>query len=763
VEVTPFVGRRRQLAEVKRLLSTSRLVTLIGIGGVGKTRLALRVAQDLRRGFRDGVCLVELADLSDTSLLGHTLAASLGLRGPAPDDQLDALVEYLTTRQLLLVLDNCEHVVEDCAVLLGRLLRSCPDLRVLATSRAPLATAGETVVHVPPLGLPESGRRLHPEGFAQYDALELLVNRGRAALSSFTVTQQNCADIVELCRGLEGIPLALELAAVRLRVLSPAEIVNRLDLRYGLLTGGDRAAPRRQQTLRASMDWSFDLCSPREQLLWMRLVVFSGGFELDAIEGVCSDSELLHREDILDVVASLVDKSVLIREEVGTQIRYRMLETIRQYGRERLETCGDLDAWLRRHRDWYADLVARAAAEWISPHQPRWLDRLRRERANLRGALEFCVTQEAEAPAGMRFAVALEHYWIATGALSEGRHWLSRAVAHTTGTDDERAAALRLYAWLGLLQNNFDDASQLLEAARRLVGQSQATRAYVAQTAGALAIFQGDLDVALGVLGLALEGFRSAGELNGEIHTLYLIGMALGLAGEADRAADMHRECLALTQARGEFDFRADSLWALGLGAWRQGDYEQALTLQCESLRLKQELDERLGIALCLDALAWLAATGPDTARAPRLLGAADSIWQTLGVPAVGMAFLANDRVRGEASVRACLSAQSFQDEHARGQKMSIEEAIALALGEELTVLSPTSEPSPAGPLTPREQEIAELVARGLTNKAVASHLVISTRTVEAHVQHILTKLGFTTRAQVAAWVTERRMDPGPR
>ena len=346
-EVTPFVGRRRQLAEVKRLLSASRLVTLIGIGGVGKTRLALRVAQDLRRGFRDGVCLVELADLWDTSLLGHTVAASLGLRGQALDDQLDALVEYLTGRQLLLVLDNCEHVVEDCAVLVGRLLRSCPDLRVLATSRAPLATAGETVVHVPPLGLPELGRPLHPEGFAQYDALELLVNRGRAALPSFTVTQQNCADIVELCRGLEGIPLALELAAVRLRVLSPAEIVNRLDVRYGLLTGGDRAAPRRQQTLRASMDWSFDLCSPGEQLLWTRLAVFSGGFELDAVEGVCSDSELLHREAILDVVASLVDKSVLLREDAGTQIRYRMLETIRQYGRERLETCGDLDAWLQ--------------------------------------------------------------------------------------------------------------------------------------------------------------------------------------------------------------------------------------------------------------------------------------------------------------------------------------------------------------------------------------------------------------------------------
>ena len=362
-EFTRFVGRRRELAEVKRLLSGSRLVTLTGIGGVGKTRLALRAAADLSSAFRDGVHLVELADLRDPALLRHTVAGAMGLREQASDRQTSFLVEYLAPRQVLLVLDNCEHLIDGCAALAGELLRGCPQLRILATSGQSLGVSGENVVLVPSLAMPDpDGPPPTPKTLEQYEAVTLFVERACATVPTFAVTEQNCAAVAALCRGLDGIPLALELAAVRLRALSPAEILDRLSSRYVLLTRGDPTAPARQQTLRASMDWSWELCSAQEQSLWSHLAVFTGGFELDAVEGVCSD-EHLPPAAVLDVVASLVDKSVLGREECGSHVRYRMLETIRQYGQEKLEEQGELDTCRRRHRDWYAELAARAEGD----------------------------------------------------------------------------------------------------------------------------------------------------------------------------------------------------------------------------------------------------------------------------------------------------------------------------------------------------------------------------------------------------------------
>jgi predicted ATPase/DNA-binding CsgD family transcriptional regulator len=752
-EFTRFVGRRRELAEVKRLLSGGRLVTLTGIGGVGKTRLALRAAADLSRAFRDGVHLVELAELRDPALLRHTVAGALGLREQASDGQTSSLVEYLAPRQVLLVLDNCEHLIDGCAALAGE-----PQLRILATSGQSLGVSGENVVLVPSLAMPDpDGPPPTPQALEQYEAVTLFVERATAAVPTFAVTEQNCAAVAALCRGLDGIPLALELAAVRLRALSPAEILGRLSSRYGLLTRGDPTAPARQQTLRASMNWSWELCSAQERTLWARLAVFTGGFELDSVEGVCSD-EHLPPAAVLDVVASLVDRSVLGREEYGSHVRYRMLETIRQYGEEKLEEQGELHTWRRRHRDWYAELAARAEGDWISPRQLEWGARLRREHPNLRAALEFSVADPGEAAASMRIASALEQHWVAWGRMSEGRHWLDRALAHPTAIPVERARALRLDAWLALLQSDTNEAARMLDEARPLAEAAgdDVARAYVLQTSGMLAMFQGDLSSAVDLLDQAMAVFRSAGHVMGQIHTAFLLGMNLGLAGALERAIEAHRECLALAEPLGEFWFRSYSLWALGLDAWRTGDQPRAAALEKDSLRMKRDLDDQVGIALCLEALAWLATTEHDAERSPTLLGAADAIWQVVGMSLTEIPFFATYRAEGEAAARQRLPERAFEAAFRRGAQLTATDAIALALEEVVPARAKPATSEESTGLTRRELEIAELVAQGMSNKAIAGRLVISTRTVETHVDHILTKLAFTSRSQIAAWMGER-------
>jgi len=424
VDLSSFVGREREVAGLRRVLADSRLVTLTGPGGVGKTRLALRAAAEVDRGFRDGVCFVELAGLHDAALVPQTVAATLGLQGPAKHQPIDSLVEFLQSRQLLLVLDNCEHLVNACAVLVETLLRSCPELRILTTTRQLLHVNGEHIVAVAPLPVPTTDRAETPESLSRYAAVQLFVERAASVHPGFHVDERNQQAIAEICRRLDGIPLALELAASRLRALSVHQLQERLDDRYSLLTGGNRAALPRQQTLRALIDWSFDLCSPVERVLWARLSVFGDGFELDGVESVCTDEEL-DAGEMFDVLASLVDKSIVTAEQRDEGIRYHLPETLREYGHERL-SAEDWQTLARRHRDWCRELVDRAAAGWFTSDQVDLFTRLRREHANIRSALGFCLGEPDEAEAGLAMASALRFYWLMSGSLSEGRHWLDR-------------------------------------------------------------------------------------------------------------------------------------------------------------------------------------------------------------------------------------------------------------------------------------------------------------------------------------------------
>ncbi|MFE5703964.1 protein kinase [Rhodococcus koreensis] len=757
VELTSFVGRRHELTEAKNLLAGSRLVTLTGIGGVGKTRLALRIAAAVEREYSDGVLLVELGELRDESSLVDAVAGALGLRDHSARPLREVLVEFLVPREVLLVLDNCEHVVDAVAELAGLLLRACPRLRVLATSREPLDLGGEAVLRVPPLAVPDPERQTSVRGLSKYDAVTLFVDRGAAAVPGFSLTEENAAAVAGICHRLDGLPLPIELAAARLRAMSPEQILQRLTDRYALLTRGSRGAPTRQQTLRLCIDWSFELCTADEQLVWGRVAVFAGSFELDAAEQVCGAD--LDPGELLDTLTSLVEKSILIREESGSVVQFRMLETLREYGFEKLEQTGEALALHRRHRDWYESLALDAEAEWISARQLDWIARLKREQQNLREVLEFSIDDDPAA--GLRTAVALFLFWGSQGLYSEGRRWLDRLRACQSGPPTlEWVKALYCASMMADAQGDLQAGTALVEEARTLTAQTTdlMMRAVVECADGMLALHSGDLGRARSHFETALAAFSGRGERTLETGVLYSLGLVYGLSGLTDQAIEFLERVLAITQRYGEKMYRSYSLWALGIVVWRQGDTDRAVRLLEQSLKLSRQVHgPRVAIA-CLGALAWIACERRDPTRAAVLMGAADGLAQSVGSAAVIHSNLVSYQQNCEQKARQVLGGKAFASAHHKGEHLGFDAAIAYALHEHPPSPS-TSDADASARLTKRERQVAGLIAEGLTNQAIADRLVISPRTAQGHVEHILTKLGFTSRTQVAAWVAEQTRD----
>jgi predicted ATPase/DNA-binding CsgD family transcriptional regulator len=753
-ELTSFVGRRRERSEIKRLLSAARLVTLTGLGGVGKTRLAVQAAGQVRRACPDGVWLVELADLCDPELVAHEVAAALRLREQPAPPALGVLIEYLRARRTLVVLDTCEHLLDGCAALVSGLLRACPDLRILATSREPFDIIGEVVVPVPPLSLPSPERLSVAPAMEQSEAVCLFVDRAKAAVPMFCLSGDNRAAVAAICHRLDGLPLAIELAAARLRVLSPDQILQRLTDRYRFLTGG--AGRRRHRTLRACVEWSYELCTPAERTLWTRLAVFADGFELDAAETVCAGDA--PAPDLLDTVASLVNKSILIRQERGRVVWYRLLETVRDYAIAKLRDSGEHPALRRRHRAWYEHLVQQANRDWIGPRQGDWLSRLDREYPNIRAALAYCVTETAEAQAGLRIVAALHSYWKARGQLSEGRYWLDQALACEGGPTAERGRALFIDSVLAGLQGDIPAATaraaQLHDLARQRGDPS--THALAAHAYGHLALVTGDLPGALATLEDAVAAFRAVGDVHRRVAALFGLAVTSGLLGDQARAAACHDEITAITDARGESSYRGYSLWALGLAAWRQGDHRRAAELVNQTLRLEHRLHDPIRAAMCFEVLAWIAAHEHHAERAATLLGAAAALAQATGTPTVAYPNLHDYHHECERRTRQALGDAAFEAAFQHGKDLSVADAIHHALGEQPQPAAPP--PAPARTtLTRRQQQVAELIADGLTNKDIAAKLLIAQRTADSHVESILIRLGFTSRSQVAAWITTRR------
>ncbi|SNS76558.1 non-specific serine/threonine protein kinase [Geodermatophilus pulveris] len=733
-ERSSFVGRRAELGRVRTLLVESRLVTLVGPGGVGKTRLALRAARELGRSFPDGTALAELTAVADPALTAAHVAAAFDVRDTTGRWLPAALAEVLGERRVLLVLDNCEHLRDACAVLVDALLPGCPGLSVLATSRAPLDLPGEALCPVPPL----------PVG-AGSDGAALLAQRARAAAPDLVLTAADDGTLAELCRRLDGIPLAIELAAVRLRTLTPAELLDRLDDRFGLLRRSGPGGPVRHRTLRATMEWSADLLGGPERLLWARAAVFAGDFDLPAAAAVCA-GDGLPADDLLDVLDGLVDASLVTVVRDGARSRFAMLETVRAFGRELLNAAGEAPAVRRRHRDWCARLMADAAAQFLGPGQVAAFDRLAAVHPEIAGALEHCRRTPGEEATGLCIAADAWLYWAARGHLGEGRRRLDLLLAAVPASCPERARGLVVAGYLALVATDPRTAVPLLEEGLRNARALDlpAVAALATQYLGQAALFGGDLPAADRLLRAAAAAHEAVGAPAGAFCWAD-VGVVALLAGDLGTADAAFGTSLA---AAADPWTRSHALWGRGLVRLAGGAPGAAGRLERQALRLMREVDDRSGVALCVSALGWTAAAHGDARTAARLAGAAESVWRS--VPARLPAPLAAVQEQWEGVARRALGEQQWRTWHAEGSSLQRAAAVALALDEQPPA-RPRESPSP-GPLTRRQQEVAGLVAQGLTDREIAARLVISPRTAESHVEQILTRLGFRSRAQIAAW-----------
>jgi predicted ATPase/DNA-binding CsgD family transcriptional regulator len=757
-ELTTFVGRREELAEARRLLSQTRLLTLTGPGGVGKTRLAMRVASDTRRAFASGVCFVPLAALEDETLLANTIAAALGVNDQSGRPPIAGLTGMLADQQILLVLDNCEHLLHTCALLAGKLLGAAPNLRILATSRQALGTEGEVVMAVPPLRQGTEGPVPHDR---ESDAVRLFEQRAAAAMPAFSLTDENRGAANDICRRLDGIPLAIELAAVRLRVLSVTELLERLDDRFAVLTTGSRAALPRQQTLRATIDWSYELCSPQERVVWARLSVFSGGFDLDAAEQIVAGDEI-RPEDVFDLVAGLVDKSVITRQSgAGSRARYSLLETLRQYGLEHLAQSQQETATRMRHRDYYHAMTARARAEWFSPFQVAWHHRLAGDLANLRTALDFSLAQ-GDQDYATEIASNLGDYWMALN-LREGSHWLERVLAATEGrATAERTRALWVGAWMATLEGDTEAAIVRLNEARTLaqgIGDRDAM-AHVDQVAGIVSLYRGEAQRADALLRSALQSQQERDDAASLCVTVFYLAQAAAWRGEADTHG-WAEQCLTLCDSHGAAWSRSYALYLTAYQAWRRGERERAEGLLRESLRSQRVIEDHRCFALCAETLAWLAEEEGRHERSAGLLALAGAAWRGMGTSLRGLAHVSAFHEACETRLRTAMGNSRYEEAQRRTTALSHGQAVDYALDEPATPHEEPAQRTTTTILSRRETEVAQLVRDGLSNKEIAARLVISPRTVEAHIDHILNKLGFTSRTQIAAWATVHNQAPG--
>ncbi|WP_106192548.1 ATP-binding protein [Umezawaea tangerina] len=745
---TVLLGRKADLAEVRRLLAKARLVTLTGVGGVGKTRLALHTAADLRRAFGDGVWFVELAPIVDGGLLVHTVLEALGVHDDTGRDQSAVLVEHLRDRRVLVVLDGCEHVLDAAAELADRLLRVAPGLRLLVTSRERLDVEGEHLWQVAPLALPDPDRPVRRTA-----ALELFADRAAAVVPGFALTGDNQQVVAEICRLLGGIPLAIELAAVRLRLLPLEHLRAGLDDTYRLLAAGRRGGLPRHQTLRAAVEWSFALCTEEEQDLWRRVSVFAGSFGLDAAQDVCGGA--------LEVLGGLVDKSVLIGERGVDGVRFRLLEPLRQFGRDRLRALGEEESLRRKHRDHFVALAERGEREWFGPEQGRVQERTRQDHANLRAAVDHCLADPDGYDVGLHLVGTLWFYWIGCGALGEGRRWVDRVLALGTGPGPLRAKVLWVGGYLATVQGDLTAAVGMLEECRgyaRKAGDRGAL-AYATHRLACTMLVGDDLDRAGELFDEAWGLYRALGLLDSNVLMARVeLGIVALFREDLDLAGELCAGAKAEGEQHGEQWSSAYATWVLAMCAFARGEWDESEALARESLGVKRAFDDLLGVVLGIEVLAWNAAARGCADRAATLLGAAHRLWQSVGYPLFGSRYFGAPHGECERAVIGVLGEKAFGVALRRGMAFGLAEAVGFALGEAAVVAAVAEVPSP---LTRREGEVADLVAGGLSNKDIAVRLVIAVRTAEGHVERILQKLGFSSRTQIAAWVAERQRAAG--
>jgi predicted ATPase/DNA-binding SARP family transcriptional activator len=640
IQLASFIGRERELAEVKRWLQQTRLLTLTGPGGCGKTRLALQAASEMVGGLKDGVWLVELAALSDPTLVPQTVASMLGVREQPERALLDTLTDYLQAKELLLILDNCEHLLAACARLSEVLLRSCAQMRILATSRERLNVLGEIVRPAPPLSLPASHRSTL-DTLLQSEAIRLFIERAAAVLPTFALAPHNAVAVAQICQRLDGIPLALELAAARVRLLTPAQIANRLDDLFQLLTHGSQVAPPRQQTLRATMDWSYALLSRGEQGLFQELAVFAGSWSLEAAEAICKDEggtlrvkDEIHPSEVLELLSQLIDKSLVMAEMQGGEARYRMLEPIRQYAAEKLRESGELDQVQERHCHFFLLFAEETESKLKGPEQVQWLNRLEIEYDNLRAALSWALAA-GKAELSLRLVVGLNLFWRLRDYLNEGRAWTEQALRQTPTPEqtESRGRALNALMHLATFQGDYAAARSLADESLGLFLKLRDKQgiADTLQYLGNMTWHQSDYAVAQSFLEQGLALFREMGDKLGIADTLHYLGHVMLDQGRYQQADTLFRDSLSLFREVGPTESVATLVGDVGLLVYLQEDYALARAFLEESLALFQETASQDGTAMSLHRLGDLARREGDDDRAEMLYLKSLALFQRTG------------------------------------------------------------------------------------------------------------------------------------
>ncbi|MBI5302788.1 MAG: tetratricopeptide repeat protein [Chloroflexi bacterium] len=810
IPLTRFIGREKEISAVIRASAQTRLLTLTGSGGCGKTRLALQVAARLADAFAQNIAWVEFAPLSDAALVPSAVAQILDVRESADQSLTQSLTHFLRAQQILLVFDNCEHLIAACAHLAEELLRACPQIAILATSRESLNVPGEIAWRVPPLQIPDP-QITTAEVLLASESARLFIDRASLVDQTFAANPHNANAIAQICSRLDGMPLAIELAAARVKLLPVEQIAARLDDRFRLLNLGSRTAPPRHQTLRAVIDWSYGLLSPTEKILFRRLAVFAGGWTLDAAESVCSIqfseiSEEYSPTDVLDLLARLVDKSLVIAQ--NDVALYHMLETIREYAREKLIEANELQLLQARHCDFFVRLAEAGEPKLKGAEARQWMDRLESEYDNIRAVFEYAMANDV-APA-VRLAWALVMLWVRRGYLIEGRNILMQLLARpeTQGASHLRLQALKAIGYLQIyiqdsvaVRTYFEEGlaiAKMLEdegeiaftlhgigrafiflndyaAARPWIEESLVLyrkmgarwgEAQSLYSLGAVMNQLGDHQRSQLLLEESLEKFRALGDICDSVWPLSVLASMAREQGDLKRAIEIYDQCIEIDKHVGDRVHLDRKLISLGLIFEQQGDYHRAAQLLTEGLEIMKRRGRPIMFVYSLIGTANILREFGKPTVAARLLGAADALSESFlarGISNPGYRKL-HDRVANE--VRAELGAETFVSLAQVGRAMELEQAIAFALNEMKTSDLPDPRASSLSPrqaakekfggLTTREREVAALIAQGKSNREIADALVLSERTIEGHVGNILDKLGFSARTQIATWAVQK-------